>query len=309
MRRFVSKTVLFVLPIILIGAGLELLLRGIPNVYSGKKDYLDAHSNEIEVLILGSSHSFAGINPAYFSAKCFNAAMSSQTLDLDLAIIKKYENRMEKLKTIILPISYFSLLRRLESKRDSVLIKNYILYFKVLKSHSPAHHSEILSYDLLTNINRVVSHYLKRETELFWTPLGWNTSYRSSNPENLERTGEIAAREHTENDYQSMLGMKDALESIIRICKKRDILVFMVTLPAFETYRKNLNRIQLELTIHTAIEIAGRYDNCLYMDLLEDSSYTADDFNNADHLNEKGAKKVSLMINRVLTDYTGKRRP
>ena len=57
MKKFILKTTTLVIPIIALAIGLEISLRNIPNSYSYKKEYLDKHSEELEILFLGSSHS------------------------------------------------------------------------------------------------------------------------------------------------------------------------------------------------------------------------------------------------------------
>jgi len=89
MSKFIIRTLLFSLPVLALFIVMEILLRQIPNDYLLKKKYLDNHSKEIETLILGSSHSFYGINPLYFSNNTFNASHISQSLDYDFAILKK----------------------------------------------------------------------------------------------------------------------------------------------------------------------------------------------------------------------------
>ena len=66
----------------------ELLLRNIPNDYSFKKNYLNTKSNSIEVLFLGSSHIYYGINPEYISRNSFNGSHISQSLNFDLEILE-----------------------------------------------------------------------------------------------------------------------------------------------------------------------------------------------------------------------------
>ena len=109
MKKFISKTIFFLLPILVLAVIMEISLRAIPNDYKQKRDYMDSHSDEIEVLVLGSSHSLYGINPKYFSQKTYNMAYVSQSLDLDYKILEKYHNRFKNLKTIIVDISCFSL--------------------------------------------------------------------------------------------------------------------------------------------------------------------------------------------------------
>jgi hypothetical protein len=87
MRRFITKIVLFGIPILLMFIIMELGLRSIPSDYKLKKEYLDANSNKIETLILGSSQTFCGIDPKYFVSKTYNAGYLVQSLDLDFLII------------------------------------------------------------------------------------------------------------------------------------------------------------------------------------------------------------------------------
>ena len=107
----------------------EVVLRNIPNDYIYKKKYLDVYSNEIETLVLGSSHSFYGVNPAFFFKNTFNASHISQSFDYDLEILEKYDGYLGELKTVVIPISYFSLFHKLESGSESWRIKNYIIYY------------------------------------------------------------------------------------------------------------------------------------------------------------------------------------
>ena len=89
LAKLPSKTIYISLPILVVAILMEILLRNMPNDYLFKKKYLDEHSSEIQTLILGSSHSFYGIDPAYFNSKTFNASHVSQTLNYDLEIFQK----------------------------------------------------------------------------------------------------------------------------------------------------------------------------------------------------------------------------
>jgi len=113
MNKFIKKVLIFSTPIIIFIVSMEVILREIPNDYSYKKNYLDTHSNELETIFLGSSHAYYAINPEYIHFNSFNAAYVSQSIDYDLEILKKYENRTARLKFIVIPIDYSSLYNRL----------------------------------------------------------------------------------------------------------------------------------------------------------------------------------------------------
>ncbi len=301
MRAFIIKTLTFFIPLLLIAATFEILLRLIPNVYSLKKDYLDKHSDDIEILVLGSSHSFFDINPEYFSLNCFNAGNVTQTLNYDLEILKKYDNKWVNLKTVVLPVSYFSLNEKLEAGSESWRIKNYIIYFDLHTSANLKYHSEVLSNKLLINLKRIVSYYIQRDDPVSSTALGWGISYNSKKAQDLHATGISAAKRHTIINSGLFRENVATLESIVAFCRIRDIQVILLTPPAYETYRDNLEKNQLTQTLKKADEIADHNDNCLYLNMLSDTAYKAADFYDADHLNEAGARKLSLTLNRIIT--------
>ena len=124
---------------------MELSLRSIPDDHKQQKKYLDANSNKIETLILGSSQTFCGIDPKYFTSKTYNVAYLAQTLDLDFLIVNKYKDNFRSLKTIVLPISYFSLFSNLRFTIVSWRLKKYeiysdlSLYEKLFKNYSRRH--------------------------------------------------------------------------------------------------------------------------------------------------------------------------
>jgi hypothetical protein len=73
--------------------------------------------------------------------------------------------------------------------------------------------------------------------------------------------------------------------------------------PAYETYRDNLNRAQLTLTIQKTTDIANSNSNCTFINLMADTTFKATDFYDADHLNEIGARKLSLLINGIVVRH------
>ncbi len=309
MKRFVIKTIYISLPILGVAILMEILLRNTPNDYLFKKQYLDKHSSEIETLILGSSHSFYGFNPEYFSSNTFNASHISQSLNYDFEILKKYQDEFQNLKTIVLPISYFTLFGKLEAGSESWRVKNYIIYYGLNSSNSLVDYSEVLSNRLNVNIKRIASYYVLGNSTISCTDLGWGTNYNSKNARDLAETGKTSAKRHTREDinsdkYQQIFQENIfILESIIQWSNKNKVKILLLTPPAFKTYRQNLNQEQLKITINTTSDICSKYDNCIYYNLLSDTNFVATDFYDADHLSEIGAKKISVLINERINKW------
>lgn len=308
MKRFVIKTMYISLPIFVVAILMEILLRSTPNDYLFKKQYLDKNSSRIETLILGSSHSFYGLNPEYFSSNTFNASHISQSLNYDFEILKKYKDKFKNLKTIILPISYFTLFGKLEAGSESWRVKNYIIYYELNSSKSLVDYSEVLSNRINVNIKRIISYYVFGESTISCTDLGWGTICNSKNARDLAESGKTASKRHTvdinSDKYQQIFQENIfILESIIQWSNKNNIKIMLFTLPAFETYRQNLNQEQLKITINTTSDICSKYDNCIYDNLLSDTNFVATDFFDADHLSDIGAKKLSILINNRINKW------
>jgi hypothetical protein len=289
------------MPLIVIGIIMEVMLRQIPNVYKFKKNYLDENSDKIEVLFLGNSHSYFGLNPDCMAKRSYNAAHVSQTFDYDLEIIRKYKDGWVNLKFIVLPISYFSLYDKMIESTESWRAKDYCIYYKIRISKYLPHYTEMLSGQLSLKFIRLWSFYVKRIDNIACTESGWGTSYKVRKPSlDLLAVGEYAAKRHRRLDDQYFNEMCSVLDSIIVFAEHKGFRIILFTPPAFESYRSNLFQDQLNRTVNAASDIAQSHSNCLYFNFLDDESFTETDFYDADHLNEAGARKLTLVIDSII---------
>lgn len=305
MRKFIIKTLLLLLPVLILAVSIEYLLVSIPNDYAVKKSYLDQHSEEIEVLILGSSHTYSGINPYYFSNNAFNLAQVSQTLDLDLELLLKYENELHNLNIIILPISSFSLWEKLENEIDSWLLKNYKLYYE-LGTSKLKDHSELFSVKLTRNLSRLYSYYIKKESTIFCSELGWRTTNKSEFSKDLYATAIEASNRHTKTNIHSdkykelFYENMNILNQFYSFCMERNIELILITTPTHLHYRNQLNEIQLNTMIETMNDFVKNHPHTHYLNWLNHPDFKDSDYFDADHMNEIGAKKLSLKLSNYI---------
>ena len=307
MKRFTTKIILLGIPIFSILIILELGLRLIPSDYKIKKKYLDANSNEIETLILGSSQTFCGIDPKYFASKTFNAGYLVQTIDLDFLIINKYRDNFKNLKTIVLPISYFSLFSNLSFTHESWRIKKYVVYSDLSLYEKLFQNFELSNQDIKVSILRLSDYYINKNDPLYSDSLGWATTFKSENAKDLIKTGKTTALLHRfDLDLEVVqIATKEneiLLKQFMEWSQDKKIKIILLTPPTYKTYRDNLNVEQLNLTIETANAIASKYKNCEYYNLINDSNFTAADFYDANHLSEIGAEKFSYIISSIIED-------
>ena len=304
MTRFLRELGAFLLPIILLCASIEGAIQNIPNDYSYKSNYLNANSEAIEVLFLGSSHAYCDINPVFVNRNSFNAAYVSQTLKYDYEILDKYAAHWNNLKYIVLPVSYFSLFFDLETSTEAWRVKNYTLYYGMTQSNKISNYSELLSNQLEVNLERVNSYYFRGKSNITSSKLGWGNCDQSTANKDLIETGLSAAQRHTYPTQPNIKENMSFLKAIIAFAKEKGAKVIIYTPPAFHTYVENLDDGQLSLTIESMEQLDQEYENVRYFNFLNDVSFSETDFHDADHLNESGAKKLTQKINKLLQDST-----
>jgi len=300
MKKFIKYIFIFFIPVILTAITVEALVRYIPNRHKLQAKYLNAHAKDIETLIIGSSHTLYGVNPEFFDESAFNGSNVSQTLDLDLEILKHYANDFTKLKSVIVRLSYTTLYEKLSESDEQWRMKDYVIYHDIENDYNISRNSELLSVKFKTNLKRIFEYFIQDKDPLNTSDLGWGTDANSNNSKNLVKTGIKVAQKHTIKDQSFFDENVKILDSFVAFCKNRNINVLLVTLPGYKSYTSNLNSQQLNKAINIAEQIADNNGNCSYYNFLESNLFKATDFFDGDHLNEKGAKKFSLLLNELL---------
>ncbi|MDR0724605.1 MAG: DUF1574 domain-containing protein [Prevotellaceae bacterium] len=212
------------------------------------------------------------------------------------------------MKTVVLPVSYFTLWGKLSNGQESWRVKNYVIYYKIKKDTDKIkYYFELSSNKFTTNIRQILS-YLIRGNSITCSKQGWGISYNSQNAKDLEETGKIASARHTRKDIHSLQRTKifneniSILDSIITLCQRHNVNVLLFTPPAYKTYYQRLDREQLTIMLETSKETANKYQNCTYINLMTDSSFVSTDYYDADHLSETGAKKLSVLIDKYIQE-------
>lgn len=301
MKLFIQKVIVFTLPIALFMVGAEYIIRKTPNNYSYKNEYLYNNSEKIEILILGSSHSFFGINPIYFTQNAFNAAHVSQTLNYDFFIFNKYKNKLTNLKTLMIPVSYFTFFYQLENGVEDWRVKNYCIYYDKQCQDVKRYNYEVATVKPLSILKNIYK-YIKGSNHITVSELGFGLNYSNTKQSDLIATGVTAAQRHTIKNLDLLDVNINLLNKIITESNANGIRVMLFTPPATKSYTSNLNKVQLSIMKSNIDKIIREYSNVEYYDFMNDSHFIATDFKNADHLNGIGAKKLTQLLERIIVD-------
>jgi hypothetical protein len=308
MRRFLLKLAMFLIPVIIGLFFIEALLRTIPNDYLYKKNQLLNKSNDIKILVLGSSHANYGINPIYFSMEGFNFSNISQSLDLDYELLEKYGKKLPNLKCIVVFVSYFSMFSSLSNGIEHWRAKNYILYYGIKPYNTKIsinNYFELLNGTMISNIKRKYEYYIKGMAEqITVTDAGFGLNFSSDFKSDMDKTGYEAALRHTQTDIDVRDNMfnynKEIINKIIKWCDERAVNIIFLTSPVFHTYRSYLDENQLNLMIDYMNSIVKDHNNVYYYNLMDDDNFEEGHFGDADHLNETGAMKLTILLDEII---------
>ncbi len=311
MKKLILYTVIFITPFIVTIIVIEYLLRNIPNSHMVKADEFKTKVKQTKILILGNSHAANAINPELLSKEAYNLAQGAQTLDIDYALLSKYQDQLDSLEYIIVSMSYQSLWFKLSDLEYFKWMAKYNnIYFNIDIEHNPLKMFLFLDEPIKKDLEYIKLYYWNKRPITFNYINGFIPAPPTSDLEKIEKHGKSVAEGFTVQDltfrYNENLRY---LESIIQIAKKKHSKVIFITIPCYPTYIDNLNKEQLN-SMHHLMDSIQDNENVFYYDFLEDArSYTLQDFNNGDHLSYIGAQKVTCKVDsliKIIEEKNGK---
>ncbi len=299
MKRFIISVIIFILPLVLLFTILEYVIRNIPNDYSFKKNHIIDKGNEIETLILGSSHTFMGVNPEYFQSVAFSLANTSQSLFYDKELLMEYNDYMPNLKKVIIPISYFSLSHKLDKGEENGRKYDYLHYMncktKILSNKNVKYYSAFLAKGFSKSSRAIKNYVFKGKTPISCNSYGWCTSYSYSKRHDLKSTALTAAKRHENGSLDFSENVKH-LEEIINFSRLHNFEVVLINTPTTKYYYDNLDSQKLAKIFKTCSDIS-EINSIKYFNFSHDKCFTEEDFYDGDHLNDRGATKFSKLLN------------
>ena len=238
MRRLYLKIALFLLPLFLVLLALEVFYRQVPNNYSYKDQQLQKVAPDVQTLIMGDSHAFYGVNPAYFKDPTFNLSNISQSLLTDELLLEKHISNLPALKTVFINISYFTL-----SAKDNALESNWRKYFyhhnmgitaPSISFWNPQRYSMALIQRFDKSM-ALVQKYHENYTIVNATPLGYGMQDASYIVKDKDAISLVIANKHEDASLDFKRNTA-RLQRIIALCKKYEVAVVLLEMPVYPTY-------------------------------------------------------------------------
>ncbi len=302
MEIFIRKSFLFLLPI-LIGLGvMEYYQRVLPNDYTAKKHALESRADSLDFIILGSSHAYMGLNPAWISGKGVNMAFTAQTLYFDDYLLDRYIGQLPRLKTVILPISYPTYGAEAYLLPGDYNRSNYYAVFYGARGQSnpmqAKYYSATALFSIKESVDRLMDYYLRDSSLVEYDANGWfEATYSRNLKDNAKNSGTFHDRFFKEEVESANIGY---LEHMARICKQHKVNLVLVSTPMHPYYMEVVKASRYQRMVSITDSIANKWE-IPYFNYTFDKGYTDSDFFDSNHLNPSGAKRFSHRIDSLIS--------
>jgi hypothetical protein len=245
-------------------------------------------------LILGSSHTFYGINTSLLDGYWLNLASISQGFQEDYTILLRAEEYGLPVNRIILPVSYFSngyalSESPLEGERKRCLDYSYAYGTSYPFLGVPTWYAYYVG---------MIKDMFKRDKGHQFDPSG-NLLVSCSVTDTMLNNASEAYREHASSSDFSRY--HPLLDSIIAHCDRKKIAVSLLVMPFSEPYLQLMDTAAFN-TYLTGIR--KRYARVPVRFLDERATFQEKNpskyFRDADHLSSCGRDTFSIMLNRLI---------
>lgn len=303
-KKILTKLCLFALPIALFIGYFEYELKTKPLVssYAAKKYFLEKQLDSIEVLILGSSQTFNGVNPAFFAKKAFNLANVSQTIYYDKRLTLDYLPKLPKLKTVFINVGYFSFFYQLfdikENWRDYYYLQQFGIKYYELNPFLLNNYSAFSVYQPMHSVKLAFNKFEDEAAKEILSN-GYQPKYIQETM-NDSLGNERVNIHNSENFTNRRKEIETDLEDFVKQLSEKNIQVVFLTTPVYSTYSKFCDKKIIEANNQFINLLCKKY-KYNYLNFFEDKRFTKDDFFDNDHLKNNGAIKLSKIISDTLS--------
>lgn len=293
MKRFVQDIFFGVVAFVCLLMAAEcFVLPKVNKEYNRKHDYLEAHKNDISILLMGNSFFENSLNPHLLGDSVYDFAVSSRPIYYDCELLKKYIPQMPNLSVVLFPMGYKMPFWESPHYPENPNINVHLVhekYFGVWYDRTP----EKYLYWFLTyhgGIHRDM--YYEQQDSLGYTKLqgqlpGWNLMHNVEQSEIDHPDAKEQVAEYT-----------NYMATIAELCSQYGVRFIVVTPPCSNPYLANVGPYGVSV-LHKIISDASKNYPIEYHDYLRDKDFRADSlYYNASHLNSIGADKFAKRLKK-----------
>jgi hypothetical protein len=272
---------------------------------TGRKEAAFAQrADDVHMLFLGQSDVIRGLNPLEFEVDAFNYSFSGETFIGTYYRLRSRIDKMPKLETIVLPVSYasFSAKRRLAAHSFSFIspwdlvelsqIRGKTVFSRKITETFAAFRQRSVNKMYRKIVELIVLGEIQNKTEMVDGFLIENKSHFNRN--NAKKAVDRLLTGANPMDQGLLLYFKKILE----LCREKNINVVTVSLPMSDYFIELASRHVTMAHIKTAVIDNPEYHQfiCAHFDYTNLLSGRNEMFHDQNHLNMAGAAIVSRQL-------------
>ena len=291
MRKFILRSLAFLIPAILVLAAVEAYVRQLPNTYRYKDEWMWKNGHRVNTIVLGNSHAYYGIIPSVLGDSVFNLSNVSQRLEHDYFLLTRYASACQHLSRVVMVVDNSCLFDPPMEDDEPARVAYYQIYMGYHK-HSPLSQYGFEMASMTYFWQKLIWQW--RGDGIFCDSLGWGNDYVLAN-RNPDDFLDKNIREHRFRDWNTTCCNRHYLDAIAEWCRKHHIRLTCIQTPVSMAYTRKASAWQLRFVNEVVDSICLRYGAQAY-DYSQDARFADADFFDSDHLNDQGAKKFSEIL-------------
>lgn len=293
-QRFFVRFGLFSLPVLILLGILEYQQFILPNNYQAKETYLRQIQDTVEIIALGNSQTYMGVNPWVMPRPAFNLSNTAQTLTYDFELLQAYHKQLPALRYVILGIStpsLYSIGHELPGDFNRIYhYKHYLGIDAEAKPWKARYYSITNTISIKKSVDRMIDYYTGQDDLIEFDSLGW---YTDSVQRDLTQNGLDAAASHMKYvKWEHKAYNLKQLDKLISLCKQNGYTLIIYSPPMYHTYQSNLHPTYYQDMVQTLDSVSSA-QSIAYLDFTYDRTYQAEDYFDSNHLRESGSLKLS----------------
>ena len=254
-------------------------------------------TKNVDVLIVGSSHAYRGIDPRILQKdgiSAFNLGSSAQTPINTKVLLHQY---LEQIKPKLVVYEAYAGTMNIDGVESSLdILSNNKIDINSIKMANEVHN--LLAYNTLIfsgfrqtfGLNKTFNEVANQGVDTYISPTGYVETKFRNNIFNNENISKWDLRET----------QKEEFENNIQYIKSKGIEVYIIQAPITNTLYKSINNNK---EVDQFLGKLGHYKN--YQNLVELKDST--DFFDNNHLNQIGVEKFNLILSKDLKNILTKK--
>lgn len=286
-RRFLRDLGLFLLPLLAFWGLLETAARRLPTPLGQRKADIEGRLDRIEILVTGNSHMMMGIDPRLLGHETCTLASTGQSLYYGTALVRRYLDRLPRLRLVVLGVSYQSL----ESEIRDGGLRWFFLDVFGIRPHDGLRPADVLSASALLRLGPERLRILFTQKKAVLQEMPIQGEARRDEDAATRRLAESSADMRPER----IPANRRYLQELVGETRRRGVELLLLTVPLSPTLVTRLDPARYRRMQETLEDLA-RTPGIRYRNDIADRRFGDADFRDPDHMSPRGAARYSRIL-------------